>query len=57
MENQHYNLKETAEILGIAVRTVREWVKKGKIKAKKYKQCSMWFVSKEEIERLQREME
>lgn len=53
---QQYTLRETARILGIQVRTVRQWVKEGKIEAKKYDKCRMWFVSAEEIERKQKEM-
>ena len=35
-------IKETAEILGLKVRTIREWIKKGKIKAGKI--GNKWFI-------------
>ena len=53
---KHYSLKETAEILGIKVRTVRDWIFKGKIKAGKYEDGKKWYISKSEIERLQMTM-
>lgn len=56
MNKQNYTLKETAKVLGIQLRTVRQWVKDGKLEAKKYDKCRMWFVSAEEIERKLNEM-
>lgn len=53
---KHYSLKETAEILGIKVRTVRDWIFKGKIKAGKYEDGKKWYIAKSEIERLQGNM-
>lgn len=49
-----YNIKETAEILGIKVRTVREWIKTGKIRAEKndYRHSNQWFISEDEIMRI-----
>ena len=35
-------IKETAKYLGLKVRTIREWIKKGKIKAGKI--GSRWFI-------------
>lgn len=49
---KHYNLRDTALILGIKVRTVREWLKKGQLKAIKYDGGRMWFVPQSEIDRL-----
>lgn len=43
-------LKVASKMLGIQVRTLREWIKLGKIKAVKLKGCPMWFISTEEIE-------
>ena len=49
---KNYTLKQVADILGIKVRTVREWVKTGYLKAKKYDGKRMWFVTQSEIERI-----
>ena len=56
MIEKNYSIKQTAKLLGIQVRTVREWLRKGMIKAKKYEGCPMWFIPESEIERLQKEM-
>lgn len=56
MIEKNYSIKQAAKLLGIQVRTVREWIKKGKISAKKYNSCPMWFISEKEIERIQYEM-
>lgn len=50
---KYYNLKETAEILGVTIRTLREWIKDGFMLAHKYPNKRMWFVSQSEINRLQ----
>ena len=56
MVEKNYSIKQAAQTLGITVRTVREWLRKGMIKAKKYEGCPMWFIPESEIERLQKEM-
>lgn len=48
-----YNLNETSALLGIKVRTAREWVKTGKLKAVKYTDSRPWYVSESEIRRIQ----
>lgn len=48
-----YNLNQVADLLGIKVRTVREWVKNGKIRANKLAGSTRWAVSESEIARLQ----
>ena len=48
-----YNLIQTAELLGIQVRTVREWIKNGKMKANKIAGSNRWIVMESEIKRLQ----
>lgn len=50
-----YNLIETAELLGIKVRTVRKWVADGKIKARKIEGTNRWIVMESEIRRLRGE--
>lgn len=48
-----YNLIETAELLGIKVRTAREWIRKGSLRAKKIEGTRRWIVMESEIKRLQ----
>lgn len=52
---QCYNIKQAAELLGIKVRTVREWIKLNKLHAEKYECSNRWFVSEEEINRIRGE--
>lgn len=47
-----YNVRQTSNLLGIKVRTVREWIRNGKLKAGKYDVSNRWFVPESEIERL-----
>lgn len=49
---KYYNLNETAEILGVKVRTLREWLKTGFLLAHKYEGKRKWYVSQHEINRL-----
>jgi len=49
---KNYSLKQVAEILGLKIRTVREWVKTGKLKASKYDVSNRWFVTESEIQRV-----
>ena len=48
-----YNLNEVSALLGIKVRTAREWVHNGKLNAVKYPDSKLWFVSESEIRRVQ----
>lgn len=52
MEQKNYNISQAGQILGIKVRTVRQWIHSGKIKAQKYPVSNRWFIPAEEIERL-----
>lgn len=52
---KRYNIRQAADLLGIKVRTVREWIKLGKLKAEKYECSNRWFVSEDEISRLRGE--
>ena len=45
------SINEVSDILGIKVRTVREWIKLGKIKAEKSAGNNRWYIPDEEIER------
>lgn len=49
---QMYNLSNAANLLGIKVRTARDWVHKGKLKALKYPSSNRWYVSEKEINRI-----
>lgn len=53
---KYYSLVETAEILGVKVRTLRAWLKTGVLIARKYEGKKKWYVSQSEIERLQNKM-
>lgn len=53
---KYYDLAETAEILGVAIPTLREWIKDGFMLAHKYDGKNKWYISQEEIERLQANM-
>ena len=48
-----YNLNEVARFLGLKVRTVRQWVHDGKLKAKKIPGTQRYIVLESEIRRLQ----
>lgn len=50
---RHYNLNEASILLGIKVRTAREWVHNGKMKAVKYADSKSWYVPASEIRRIQ----
>lgn len=52
---KNYSLKQVSDILGIKIRTVREWIKNGKLKAIKYDCSNRWFVSESEIKRVKGE--
>jgi len=52
---RYYNLKEVSVLLGIKVRTAREWVHNGKMNAVKYPNSKMWHVPESEIRRLRGE--
>ena len=44
-------LKEAADLLGIRVRTMREWVRNGKIEAEKDENGWRWIIREEEVGR------
>lgn len=52
---RYYNLKEVSVLLGIKVRTAREWVHNGKMNATKYADGKSWYVAESEIRRLRGE--
>lgn len=50
---KHYKISDAAEILGVKVRTIRQWIHEEKIKAVKYPGGKHWFISESEIRRMQ----
>lgn len=46
---KYYNIRETAQLLGMTVRTVRQWIHDGKIKAVQYANRGKWYISGSEI--------
>lgn len=50
-----YNILEVAELLGIKARTVRDWIKRGKIHAQKLSGSRRWVILESEIRRLRNE--
>ena len=50
-----YGVVETAKYLGIKARTVREWIKLGKIKANKLDGSNRWVIMESEIRRIRGE--
>lgn len=47
-----YSVREAARRLGVTIRTVRDWISKGKIIAVKDKNGWNWLISEDEIERI-----
>ena len=52
---QGYTLLEVANLLGLKVRTIRQWVHDGKLNAVKPKGAKQWIVFESEIRRLQQD--
>ena len=52
-----YALSDVAKEIGIQVRTAREWLRKGKIKAKQDERNHRWLVPEDEVKRLKYERE
>lgn len=48
-----YSVFETAHMLGVKPRTVREWLHNGKLNAKKIPGSQRWIIMESEIRRLQ----
>ena len=42
-------IRQTADALGLKVRTIRQWIKLGKIKCEKRGKC--WYIPEEELTR------
>lgn len=50
---RYYNLNEASTLLGIKIRTAREWIHTHKMKAVKYENSTQWYVPESEIRRIQ----
>ena len=50
MEQKYFTLNDTAKILGIKPRTLRAWVRNGKMPSHKYPGTNRYYFTKEEIE-------
>lgn len=48
-----FTIRDTAVLLGMQVRTARQWVRDGKIKGVKFAGSNRWKVSETEIKRVQ----
>lgn len=51
-----YSLNQVAELLGIKIRTVREWVHNGKLKARRIEGSRRYIVLESEVKRLRGEL-
>lgn len=48
----YYNIRQVANILGVKVRTIREWIRNGKIHGEKNEISGRWYFTEEEVARL-----
>lgn len=49
---KNYTIRQTSSMLGMSVRTIREWIRKGKMKAAKYPGSNIWRIPESEISRI-----
>lgn len=52
MPEKAYKISDAANLLGIKIRTIRQWIHDGKIKAFRYPESRNLFVTESEIKRL-----
>lgn len=52
MEEKYYSTKQACGLLGIKIRTMRQWIADGKVHACKYGISNRWFISESEIRRI-----
>ena len=53
--NRFYTIREASTALGVKVRTIRDWIVKGKIKAAKFPVSRRWVIPESEIKRIKGE--
>lgn len=46
------NIQVASEMLGVKIRTIRQWIKEGKLPARKYPVSNRWFIDEKDIEAL-----
>lgn len=51
-DEKRYSVRQAANMLGIKVRTVREWIRNGKLNANKYGVSNRWYIPESEIVRI-----
>ena len=49
---KYYNIRAAAQLLGMILRKVRQWVHDGKIKAVQYANRGKWYIPESEINRI-----
>lgn len=49
---RNYDIRQAANVLGLKTRTVREWIRQGKIKGFKYGLSNRWFIAESELQRI-----
>lgn len=47
-----YSVVQASELLGVQARTIRSWIHKGKLQAKKLTGTRRWVILESEIERM-----
>lgn len=47
-----YTVRQASSVLGMSVRTIREWIKNGKMRAAKYPGSNIWRIPTSEISRI-----
>lgn len=52
---EKYDIKDTARMCGVKVRTVRQWIREGRIRAEKQENGWWWMIPTSEIERVNNE--
>lgn len=50
----YYSLREASTQTGVKVRTLRDWIGKGKIKAVRFEGTRYWMISAKEVDRLKK---
>lgn len=54
MIEKMYTVRMTSRALGLQERTIREWIRNGKINAVKYEGSRVWHIPENEIKRVAR---
>lgn len=57
MAKKYYKLLDAANLMGIKIRTARQWLKDGRLNAIKYPNSNRWYVEEAEILRIRGELQ